>query len=154
MTKLMERANTTKKIRNKIIWLRISYWVGAILDGLWIIPMLYPTLGGTLYGIKDFNPGPDYRFAMAIAAAMMAGWTVLLIWADRKPLERRGVLLLTIIPVKVCLDLSNYYLIAYDVVTVTGMIPGWIQSFLVYALMIYAYVNSRSLAAAIVSDSR
>ena len=141
----MTSANSTKSVKRKILWLRISYWVGAILDGLWIIPMLYPSLGGSLYGIEDFNPCPEYRFAMAIAASMMAGWTVLLIWADRKPVERRGILLLTIVPVKVCLDLSNYYLIAYDFLTVADMIPGWIESFLVYVLMIYAYVNSRDL---------
>jgi hypothetical protein len=29
----------------------------------------------------------------------MAGWSVLLLWADRRPLERRGVLPITMLPV-------------------------------------------------------
>jgi hypothetical protein len=34
-------------MKNKMRWLRISYWVGAVLDGLYVIPMLSPKLGGT-----------------------------------------------------------------------------------------------------------
>ena len=129
----------------RILWLRISYWVGAILDGLWVIPMLCPRLGAAIYGIKDFIPTGEFRFALAVGAALMLGWTFLLIWADRKPVERRGVLLLTIFPVKVGLDLANIYLFVYDFVTVGDMIPSWILSFLLYVLFIYSYLNSRSL---------
>ena len=129
----------------RILWLRISYWVGAILDGLWVIPMLFPAFGAIIYGIENFNFGGDFQYALAVGAALMLGWTFLLIWADRKPVERRGVLLLTIFPVKVGLDLANIYLFMYGFVTVKGMIPSWIVSFLLYVLFIYSYVNSRSL---------
>lgn len=129
----------------RIMWLRISYWVGAILDGLWVIPMLFPALGMKIYGIENFGISGEFRYALAVGAAMMLGWTFLLIWADRKPVERRGVVLLTIFPVKVGLDLANIYLFVYGFVTVRGMIPSWIMSFLLYVLFIYSYVNSRSL---------
>jgi len=36
---------------------------------------------------------------MRTGAPLMAGWTVLLLWADRQPLERRGVLPITVLPV-------------------------------------------------------
>jgi hypothetical protein len=36
---------------------------------------------------------------MGMGASLMLGWTALLLWADRKPLARRGVLLLTVVPV-------------------------------------------------------
>jgi hypothetical protein len=91
--------------------------------------------------------GGDFRYALAVGAALMLGWTFLLIWADRKPVERRGVLLLTIFPVKVGLDLANIYLFVYGYVTVKGMFPSWILSFSLYVLFIYSYVNSRSLVA-------
>ena len=35
------------------------------------------------------------RSAMAIGGILMAGWTVLLLWAVRSPVERRFVILLT-----------------------------------------------------------
>jgi len=134
-----------KTIDGRIMWLRISYWVGAILDGLWVVPMLLPAIGAKIYGIEDLAITGEFRYALAVGAAMMLGWTFLLIWADRKPVERRGVVLLTIFPVKVGLDLANIYLFLYGFATVEGMIPSWIISLLVYVLYIYSYVNSRSL---------
>ncbi len=78
----------------------------------------------------------------------MLGWTFLLLWADRKPVERRGVILLTVFPVCVGLDLANIYLFVYGYVTVRSMIPSFILSFLTLALFIFSYVNSRGLGKA------
>jgi len=137
--------NRSTSAKRKTHWLRVSYWVGAVIDGLWIIPMLFPQIAGALYGIKDFNPGGDYRYAMGVGAALMLGWTVLLLWADRKPVERRGVLLLTICPVKVCLDLASLYLVAYGYLSWDKWAISEIQSAVLYVLFIYSYVNSASL---------
>lgn len=68
--------------------MRISYWTGAIFDAIIRIPMLSATVGGVMMGITDFNPGPDYKYAMAIGASLMGGWVFLLLWADREPMER------------------------------------------------------------------
>ena len=57
-------------------------------DALILIPMLSPRIGGIAVGIPNFNPGNDYAYAMYLAASLMAGWVFLLIWADRKPVER------------------------------------------------------------------
>ena len=133
-------------MKSKIRWLRISYWVGAVLDALYVIPMLSPKVGGALYKIENFNPGVEYKYAMAVGAALMLGWTFLLVWADRKPVERRGVLLLTIFPVKVGLDLASIYPIAYGIIAPPDMIISWVISISLYVLFIYSYVNSRDLA--------
>ena len=45
--------------------------------------------------LTGYQPDVPYRYAMAMGGALMLGWTVLLLWADRKPVERRGVLLIT-----------------------------------------------------------
>ncbi len=133
-------------MKSKIRWLRISYWVGAVLDGLWVIPMVFPKVGGALYGIEDFNPNGEYRYAMGIGAALMLGWTFLLLWADRKPVERRGVLLLTIFPVKVGLDLASLYLVTYGIVPLEKYLVSKIDAIILYGLFIFSYVNSASLA--------
>ena len=86
-------------MKNKIIWLRISYWVGAIVDGLATLRMLFPKIA---YGV-------EYRYALGLGASLMLGWTFLLVWADRKPLERKGVLLLTVFPVVTGILLAEIY---------------------------------------------
>ena len=98
-----------KKMSKKILLLRVCYWIGAVADALSAIIMLSPKVGGSLYGIPDFNPGYAYRYAMGLGASLMLGWTFLLIWADRRPVERRGVLLLTVFPVLFGLIIAGIY---------------------------------------------
>ncbi|MBN2224708.1 MAG: hypothetical protein JW765_08565 [Deltaproteobacteria bacterium] len=129
----------------RILWLRISYWAGAVLDGLWVIPMLVPQLGMAIYGIEGIEVTGGIRYTLAVGAALMAGWTFLLIWADRKPVERRGIIILTMFPVKLGLDLTTIYLFVYGYVTVSDMVPSWILAAALYVLFIFSYVNSASL---------
>ena len=134
-----------RQTQRKILWLRISYWVGAILDAIWCLPMLIPQWGGLMFGLKNFNPSGEFRYVLGTCAALMFGWTCLLIWADRKPVERRGILLLTIVPVKVCLDISKIFLLVYHVISLEKLLVSSIDAVVLYVLFIYSYVNSRSL---------
>jgi len=132
--------------RNKqITLLRFSYRVGAIFDALVVIPMLSPKIGGMVFGIPNFNPGNDYKYSMGIAASLMLGWVLLLIWADRKPLERKGVLLLTIFPVLTGLIFSGIYAVTSDLISVEKMLPTWIMQVLILVLYGFSYHNSQSL---------
>ena len=82
-------------------WLRRSYRAGALVDALAAVGMAAPRLyGPTLrFGANFDRRGPEFSYAMRSGAPLMAGWTVLLLWADRRPLERRGVLPITVVPV-------------------------------------------------------
>ena len=80
-------------------WLRTSYRVGAAVDALAAVQMLYGAATGSVMGRVGFPPGADYRYAMGMGASLMLGWTALLLWADRRPLERRGVLPITVLVV-------------------------------------------------------
>ena len=73
--------------------LRAAFLTGAITDALALLPLLIPALAKLLWGFSD--PSGEYRFAMGYAASLMLGWTALLIWAYRRPLERRVVAALT-----------------------------------------------------------
>jgi hypothetical protein len=75
-----------------VCWLRISYRVGALVNALAGVQMRSPRLFAFGMGLDDFRPGPDTRYAMGMVAAFMFGWTALLLWADRRPIERRDVL--------------------------------------------------------------
>ncbi len=86
-------------MKNKQFWLRLSYWSGAVIDALAALLLTFPSLNAWFSGYDPIATSPAFRAANAPAAALMWGWTLLLLWADRRPLERRGVLGLTIFPV-------------------------------------------------------
>ena len=84
------RARSGESVREAIRWLRIAYWVGAVVDLAAGAQMLRPPLFAFGAGAAGFAPGADYRYAMDMGASLMFGWTALLVWADRKPVERMG----------------------------------------------------------------
>ncbi|RJP27156.1 MAG: hypothetical protein C4536_14210 [Actinobacteria bacterium] len=132
--------------QEKIRWLRRSYWVGAVADALTLVPMLSPKAGGAMFGIEDFDPPYEYKYAMGMGASLMAGWTLLLLWADRKPAERRGVLPLTIFPVIFGIALSGAITVARsDLVEARKMIPLAIFQAAITALFAYSYLVTRGL---------
>ena len=92
--------------------LRVCFLVGAITDGLAVVPMLSPNIGTMLFGGEFARLGVEYRYAMGIGAALMAGWTVLLLWGSVKPIERRDLLVITIFPVVTGIVASTVYGIA------------------------------------------
>ena len=128
--------------KRNVLLLRIGYWSGAVLDGLMVIPMLLPAIGGRLFGIDQFRPGTDYRYAMMVAASLMLGWTVLLIWADRRPVERKGVLLITAIPVVAGLMLAGLYGVATGLVKAGSMALTWMIQCMLLALFLWAYFSA------------
>jgi hypothetical protein len=104
-----------------------------------LIPMLSPTLFGKVMGIPDFHPGSAYRYAMGIAAVFTLGWILLLIWADRRPVERRGVLLLTIAPIFAGNILCGVYAASSGLIATGMMIPSWIVQAIVIVLFAFSY---------------
>lgn len=96
--------------------LRVAFLVGAITDALAILPMLIPPLAKLLWGFEDVSGA--YQFAMGYGASLMLGWTVLLIWAYQKPLERKAVAALTVLVI--------YGLVLTEIVAVlSGHLPAW-----------------------------
>jgi hypothetical protein len=91
----------------------------------------------------DFNPENEYRYAMGMAASLMLGWTFLLVWADRKAVERKGVLILTVFPVISGLTLAGIFLVIVNLVPVGRMIPIWILQAGMISLFLFGYFNAR-----------
>lgn len=80
-------------------WTRKMFIIGAVLDGLAAVVMLTPSLEALAFGIDEPVLDSGYRFAMTFGAALMVGWTALLVWAAAKPVERRAVAPLTMLVV-------------------------------------------------------
>ena len=133
--------NESKAIK----FLRVSYWVGAIFDALVIIPMLSPKVASFAFGIPNFNPGKDYRYGVYIAASLILGWVFLLIWADRQPVQRRGVLLLTIFPVVIGLIISGVYSVTSRLIPIANMLPTWFMQGTLVLLFAFSYLNANKL---------
>ena len=77
----------------------------------------------------------------------MFGWSCLLIWADRKPVERRGVLLITIFPVLLGLAMSGLFAVESHFITISAVIPTWTVQGLLAILFGGSYLNARYLGA-------
>jgi hypothetical protein len=82
-------------------WLRLSFRAGAFVDGLATLEMIFPRLR-TARVRPPFDPsGVELGYGLHTGAPLMAGWTVLLLWADRRPVERKDVIAITAVPVVV-----------------------------------------------------
>lgn len=89
---------------------------------------------------------------MGLAASLMLGWTFLLIWADQKPFERKGVLLLTIFPVITGLIIANLYGVVLELFPITKTIPSAILGVSISVLMGFSYYNASDLSSEIYMD--
>ena len=120
-------------MKNKIVWLRISYWVGAIADFGVAILVLIPERMGV----------PAYCYPMGLMSAVAFSWGCMLIWADRKPLERKWILLPTILVVIMLLVAGIYSLYA-GAIAISLIFPQFIIQPAYIALLSFSYYNARN----------
>lgn len=134
-----------KQENTKIKWLRISYWTGAIADlAAGGAMVFFPGLTQHLWG--EYIPIQETGFiGWKFAGSMIIAWTFLLLWADRKPLERKGTLLLTCFPVIVSLMAVEVYAMVQNIAPMLnlGIIIG-MQSMLLI-LFSFSYFNSEEI---------
>jgi len=76
----------------------------------------------------------SYKYQTGTGAFLMLGWTFLLIWADRKPIERKDILLLTVIPVVVGIMVINILFTYF-----------WFLSVITLLVFTVAYLLARSV---------
>jgi hypothetical protein len=77
--------------------LKYMFMLGAVIDGAISASWFLIAAGWDIPNILNgyTGSGSDYRLAMYVAAMFMAGWSVVLAWGALKPVERRGLLLIT-----------------------------------------------------------
>jgi len=122
----------------KIRLLRLSYWIGAIADLIVGIAMVYPKFLALALRLEEPPLAIETRCALGIGASLMFGWTALLLWADRKPLERKGVLVLTV-AVILGLAFTIIYGFLGGYIPLASAVSLWVfQTFLV-VLFLFAY---------------
>ncbi|MDH3230916.1 MAG: hypothetical protein OEN55_14085 [Alphaproteobacteria bacterium] len=121
----------------KIRWLKASYLAGAVAD--------------VIIGLLTLIPGrmgeTTVTYAMGLAATVMFGWAVLLVWGYREPVARKGLLVITIFPVITGLMASGVYAVAAGIFPVQRIVPTSILGIALIALMGYGYLGARDLDA-------
>jgi hypothetical protein len=126
--------------------LHVAYWTGAVVDAAMVVPLSVPAVAAAMLGVNGFAPAADYRYVAALGAALMAGWAALLVWADREPVARRGVLLLTVCPVVLGLAAAGGYAAASGLVRPVHMVPTLAIQLGIVVLFLTAYRRADALA--------
>jgi hypothetical protein len=128
------------KEKRAVLWLRLSFLLGAVTDAVAVIPMVSTQSAGILWGFQEFSA--QYRFAMQMGAALMAAWTLLLIWASFKPLERRIIAPMTQLIV-ICFVVAEAVAIHNGVLSFGRALTSFVIQALILVLYSFALLASR-----------
>ena len=125
-------------MKKSIRWLRISFWVGIIVDGIFTIVWINPEM----VGILGSDSGIDIatRIALGWGASLLLGWTLLLFWGVRKPMERKGVLLLTCFPVISGIWLTSLFGYINDIISPASFIAVSVLLVSLFILLLTSYL--------------
>jgi hypothetical protein len=121
-------------MKNRMLLLRIAYGWGILADAACAVLMLFPALFVRVMNIR-LAPDAGLTFGLMYGAPLMIGWTILLIWASRKPVERKAVLLLTL-PVVVGYILVEVYAISVGLAEFNQILPLFISQTIMSTLFI------------------
>ncbi|MGE5775166.1 MAG: hypothetical protein ACM33V_03045 [Chloroflexota bacterium] len=130
-------------MKDTILFLRIAYWWGVTADAVTAILMLFPNL---FLRAMSFNlaPGRDFAFGLSYCVPLMIGWTILLIWADRKPLERKGILLLTL-PIIAGYIAIELYAVSTGITSLGSALPLLVMQTGLFALIVFSCRRAKNM---------
>jgi hypothetical protein len=114
--------------------LRTSYWVAAIADFIIAIAVLIPGRMGV----------DKFVYPMGLMAAVAFSWGVLLILADRRPIERRWVLPPTMLVVFL-LGVAGVYAGVTGLIPASRILASSTVVILVLSLLIFSHFKTRSV---------
>ena len=123
--------------------LRLAYRTGAVVDFFAIAGMVAPA---QLWPARFQKPldrhSYEMKYAFRSGAPLMAGWTALLVWADQNPIERKGVIAITAVPVVAGLMTNDYMAARAGLVQPSSVIPTRIMQAGLLGLFGIAYYRA------------
>ena len=150
--KLITKMRTGESMRteNRVLMLRTSFWVGAILDGIYAINMSLVWLLDEYSGfdpirLMRFTSGAESRYAWGFACSVVISWTLLLIWADRNPVERKEIIMLTAFPLVSGLLFDTFFAIGVNLTTWADILPIQLVYIFLIVLFTSSYLLTRTL---------
>ena len=113
--------------------IRASYWVAAIADFIIAISVMIPERMGVA----------GFVYPMGLMSAVAISWGVLLILADRKPIERKWVLVPTMLVVFL-LGVAGVYAAIIGVMPISRIIGSSIAVLVVLSFLTYTWSKTRT----------
>jgi len=132
----------------RITLIKSVCWIAAAVDAAVALGMVFPRLIQPALQIAASPTSVETRYALGAGAALMSGWTALLLWASAEPVARRGVLLLTAVPVIAGLALATLYGHVYGYIPRGGALSVWTLQGVLVVLLAVAYGLAVSCARA------
>jgi hypothetical protein len=87
----MKIEKITKRLKTCMI-------TGFVVDACMVVIFILPSLRVMVFGENPVLQTPLYEWGIRLVGSLGAGWTLLLLWASRKPLKRKDILLFTVFP--------------------------------------------------------
>ncbi len=118
--------------------LMTSYWIGIVADAVATVLLFSPTVADLVLRPQSYLITPQYLYVSRVAGALMLGWTVLLFWAQRRPVERADILLLTLFPVITILAGAAVLVARSGQIALSNLAP----MFILYVILSCTYIPS------------
>ncbi|ABQ26613.1 hypothetical protein [Geotalea uraniireducens] len=113
-----------------------SYWIGIVADVVASLLLFSPTVANSVLQPLPFEISPVYLYVSRVAGALMLGWTVLLFWAQKKPIERADILLITLFPVVSILAIAAVLVAMSQFIALPKLMPMFVLYGVIYATFI------------------
>ena len=117
-----------------------SYWIGIIADALATFLLFSPQIAAMVLRPQPFEISEIYLYVSRVAGALMFGWTVLLVWGVMKPVERAGILVITLFPVVTILAWAAVVVVKSNQIPFDNVLPMFILYVVVFLTFIPSYV--------------
>jgi hypothetical protein len=128
----------------KLDFVRATYWIGAIVDALAAVQLLLP-VGSTLLGFPGLRAAGAAGQPAIVAAVLMLGWSVVLVWAHLRTRERRTILAITL-GVVVAMAASNIALGAAGTTAWSTLAPTLVIQAVLATLFATSFAIARAAA--------
>jgi len=117
-----------------------SYWIGIIADAIATLLLFVPSAANAVLHPLPFEISPVYLYVSRVAGALMLGWTVLLFWAQLKPIDRADILLITLFPSVTLLAGAAVFVVRSGQISISSMVPMFILYLVLYCTFIPSYM--------------
>jgi len=131
-------------LMKRSVFVKTAYWIAAAVDGFVALGMVFPKLLQPALRVAAVPSSVETRYALYVAASLMFGWTLLLIWGSAEPVARRTILLLTLAAIA-GLALSTLYGYRNGYIPFGGAMSVWTMQAALTVLLGAAYgVSNRA----------
>lgn len=116
------------------------YCIGIVADALATVLLFSPKIANVVLQPQPFEITEMFLYVSRIAGALMFGWTVLLVWGVRKPVERADILIITLFPVVTILAVALVLVVKSNQIPFDRAIPMFVFYIVVYSTFIPGFL--------------